>query len=71
MAKGRVDNMSSKTEAIPNFFGKDMKEAIILQDGQYCLVEMVTKKITPLSNNIESTRELLKTMGKIDNFSDF
>lgn len=51
--------------------GNDLRENIIMSDGEFVLTDVEIKKITSLGGTIEEAKVKLKELGKDHNFLDF
>lgn len=50
---------------------RDMKEKIILMNGEYILVNDEIKKANDLGKTVEEARKTLQRLGKVDIFPTF
>lgn len=51
--------------------GNDLKEHIIMSDGEFFLIDIEMKKIANLGRTIEEAKLKINQMGKNCNFLDF
>lgn len=53
------------------WFGEEGKEAIVISNGDYLLLEYESKRMTNLGNKTIEVKQRLKDIGKDKNFTDF
>ena len=53
------------------WFGVEGRATIIVSNSDYILIDYDCKKITNLGDKLIEAKEILKDMGKLENFFDF